>query len=256
MKKALAMTLALLLLVGCAAALAEGNVLVMVNFPAEVPSDTREFVRQHMEYGEVLLVPGFSEVIAALTGGRADMSIMAAYTGSYAVQCNQELGMQALPILPMNFHMILRSADTALYESVNQALKQLVAAGVLEARYQEQVINFREEDAEQADVLDKGNYEKTLRVGVSGDMPPMDFINAAGQPAGYNVAVLYEMEKLLKMNIETVIVPSEARYQALLSEKIDVFFWHTGYVEMPEEIIATEVYARDDACLVTRSEFQ
>ncbi len=66
---------------------------------------------------------------------------------------------------------------------------------------------------------------------MSGDAPPLDYVAADGRPAGYNIALLGEISKIINKNIEIVSLESNAKYTALEAKKIDVFFWQV----MPDE---------------------
>ncbi len=48
----------------------------------------------------------------------------------------------------------------------------------------------------------------TIKVAVTGSLPPMDYVAADGTPAGYNTAVLAEISKRINKNIEIVVVDS------------------------------------------------
>ena len=60
---------------------------------------------------------------------------------------------------------------------------------------------------------------------MTGDLPPLDFVNADGTPAGFNTAVLSEISKRIGKNIEMIQVDSAARGTALTSGQVDVIFW-------------------------------
>lgn len=66
---------------------------------------------------------------------------------------------------------------------------------------------------------------ETIRVGVSGDVPPMDYIRADGTPVGFSTAVMSEVGKRLHRNIELVQVSNVARSLALAQDLVDVVFW-------------------------------
>ena len=88
----------------------------------------------------------------------------------------------------------------------------------------------------------------TIRVAVTGDLPPVDFIDEEGFPAGYSVAVLSEIGRFLKVNIQLVSVSAGARTSALVSERADVVFWYevnrqsTFQPDIPDEVILSEPY--------------
>ena len=67
---------------------------------------------------------------------------------------------------------------------------------------------------------------ETIKVAVTGDLPLIDYIAADGTPAGFNTAVLSEIGKFLKKNIEVVNIEAGARTAALVSGRVDVVFWY------------------------------
>ena len=65
----------------------------------------------------------------------------------------------------------------------------------------------------------------TVKVAVTGDMPPIDYVDEAGKPAGFNTALLAELGRRMQVNIELVNVEAGARTAALVSGRADVVFW-------------------------------
>ncbi|MBR0034752.1 MAG: transporter substrate-binding domain-containing protein, partial [Synergistaceae bacterium] len=83
-------------------------------------------------------------------------------------------------------------------------------------------------------------------------LPPADFISEEGLPAGYSVAVLSEIGKILKVNISTVSVSAGARTAALVSGRADVVFWYEVnkqsklQPDVPNDVILSEPYLEWD----------
>ncbi len=65
----------------------------------------------------------------------------------------------------------------------------------------------------------------TIKVGVTGDLPPFDYMTEAGEPEGFNKAILTEIGKRIGKNIELVSIDAGSRALALSSGQIDVVFW-------------------------------
>ena len=88
----------------------------------------------------------------------------------------------------------------------------------------------------------------TVRVAVTGDIPPIDYISAEGRASGFNVALLAEIGRRLKVNIELVDIDAGARNTALMSGRVDVVFWyetaknHAWDLDTPEGVILSEPY--------------
>ena len=89
---------------------------------------------------------------------------------------------------------------------------------------------------------------QTVRVAVTGDLPPVDFVDEDGLPSGYNLAVLSEIGKFLRVNIVPVNVSAGARTAALVSGRADVVFWYEvnrqteTQPDVPDDVILSEPY--------------
>ena len=89
---------------------------------------------------------------------------------------------------------------------------------------------------------------ETVKIAVTGDMPPIDYIAADGTPAGFNTALLAEIGKRLKVNIELLSVNAGARAAALASGRADGVFWFwfdkvtKTPRDVPAEVVLTEPY--------------
>ena len=66
---------------------------------------------------------------------------------------------------------------------------------------------------------------ETVKIAVTGDMPPIDYVAADGTPAGFNIAMLAEIARRLKINVELVSINSGARAATLASGRADGVFW-------------------------------
>ena len=103
---------------------------------------------------------------------------------------------------------------------------------------------------------------ETVKVAVTGDIPPIDFVAADGTPAGFNMALLAEIAKKVNVNIEIVQVDTGARVAALTSGRADVLFWvnsnsctvHGEFEkgsDIPDGTIVTEPYFTESISFVT-----
>ncbi|MBQ6003051.1 MAG: transporter substrate-binding domain-containing protein [Synergistaceae bacterium] len=87
-----------------------------------------------------------------------------------------------------------------------------------------------------------------VKVAVTGDLPPVDFVDEAGYAAGYSTAVLAEIGRRLQINIEIIQVDTASRTAAIVSGKADVVFWYEvskmtdKYLDVPEEVLISEPY--------------
>ncbi len=93
---------------------------------------------------------------------------------------------------------------------------------------------------------------ETITVALTGDLLPVDYVDAGGAPAGFNVAVLAEISRRLHVNINTIQVETGARLAALTSGRADAVFWfHENlgvgkadylFIERPKGVIISAPY--------------
>ena len=89
---------------------------------------------------------------------------------------------------------------------------------------------------------------ETVKIAVTGDIPPIDYVAADGTPAGFNTAMLAEIARRLKINIKLLNINTGARAAALASERVDGVFWfwfdnlNDGDADTPTGVKLTESY--------------
>lgn len=134
-------------------------------------------------------------------------------------------------ILPSERHLedsfcfALREGDTKLKNELNKAIKAMIADGTL-SKLAKQYINDLRDDAEPPAVpIKQIDGADTIKVAVTGDLPPFDLILPDGTPAGFSTAVLSEISQRIGKNIELISVDSTARASILTSKGADVVFW-------------------------------
>lgn len=106
-----------------------------------------------------------------------------------------------------------------LRNSLNEAITELKAEGTLDAlaeQYLEGNLEF--------DRAEPVEGRETLRVVITGDYAPIDYISPDGTPNGYNVALMQAIGDKLGYNIEYVCVDFTQRLLALTTGKADVIF--------------------------------
>jgi len=165
--------------------------------------------------------------LAMLKSGRADFMLASDVSANYVIQRNPELKSRVFSD-NQGLAMILRKSDGKLRDSINDAINKLKASGKLAGLYKKWITELPVGQDPAMPEIKATAYPETVYVGVSGDVPPLDYVAADGKPSGYNVALLAEISKLIGKNIEIVPLTSMARFAALKSKRIDVFFWLVG----------------------------
>ena len=150
------------------------------------------------------------------------------------------------------FCMLLREEDAELCDRLSAAIAEMKEDGTLEQlrqRYVEDVITGVDPDAVEPEIFPGA---PTIRVAVTGDRPPMDYVSARGEPLGFNTALIAEIAKGLGINVEFVNVNCAARGIALATGVCDIVFWMevgdfenwegADFEDQPENTLVTDPY--------------
>lgn len=124
-----------------------------------------------------------------------------------------------------NFSCAIRENDTELKEKFDAAISSMKSDGTLDNLVEKYIKNLKADEEPPAVAMPKIAGAETIKVGVTGDLPPLDLVLADGTPAGFNTAILSEISQRIVKNIELVQIESNARAAALTSGQVDVIFW-------------------------------
>ena len=152
-----------------------------------------------------------------------------------------------------SFAFAVKKEDTALKTELDGAIKAMKSDGTLDKLVQTYITDVKPENIPAVEIPTIDGAQ-TLKVGVTGDLPPLDFVTADGKPAGFNTAILAEIAKRINRNIEIVNIDSGARAAALNGNQIDVIFWAIlpadgkvpADIDKPNGIEFTEPYFKDE----------
>ncbi|MBR0261691.1 MAG: transporter substrate-binding domain-containing protein [Selenomonadaceae bacterium] len=181
------------------------------------------------------------------------------YTGvaNYLVANNDkyEIASDAsLKTLADNFCFAVRKEDTALKADLDKVIEEMKTDGSLDKMVNDYVTNVDKGQDPPKVEIPKTEGAQTIKVGVTGDLPPLDLILADNSPAGFNTALLAEIAKRSGKNIEVVQIESGARAAALSSKQIDVIFWvvvptvdkFPADIDKPEGVELSTPYFKDN----------
>lgn len=153
-----------------------------------------------------------------------------------------------------NFCFAVKDDDAALKADLDKVLAEMKGDGSLDKLIKEYVTDVDKGKTPPKVEVPKIDGADTIKVGVTGDLPPLDLILPDNSPAGFNTALLSEIAKRLHKNIEVVQVDSGARAAALSAEQIDVIFWvavpedniRPVNIDKPDGIELSEPYFKDN----------
>lgn len=200
-------------------------------------ADALEVLKSFSENRHVITFFGsLTAMLMALNAGRIDEVSMPATTARYIMSQDSSYRLLFTINMPSSISFGFRKDNEALCKEFNGAIRAMKEDGTLKALEDKYIGNGINFTSEAADFEDFDGAE-TIKVAVTGDMPPVDYIDPEGMAAGYNTAVLSEIGKRLKKNFEIISIASGARSAALSSGRADVIFWYrsTEGIKLPEE---------------------
>lgn len=142
----------------------------------------------------------------------------------------------------LEFALAMKPSREKLCEELNEAITEMQEDGTLERLL---VAYVTADEPLDAYLTHRSGKRKTLLVGVTGTLPPLDLYDANGVPCGFSAAFLSELEGYTAYQFEFVRVTPKDAFTALSSGKIDLLFgFGTSKNTTPgkKEYIATKGY--------------
>ena len=210
-------------------------------------NETENTARENISYSNLstALMDLESGKIIKLSVTESVANYVAAHNDKFTVSVNKEN--------LKNFSMMTSESNTKVYDILNNAIKAMKEDGTLDSLMESELMAYINSDPEPKD-LPHFDGARTIKIGVTGDLPPMDFVAANGKAAGFNIALLTEIANRAQVNFELVQIETDARAMALSSGKVDAVFWTRSStctkcgatsVNGVEGILATESYFTD-----------
>ncbi|MBQ7215124.1 MAG: transporter substrate-binding domain-containing protein [Synergistaceae bacterium] len=195
-------------------------------------------------------------MVMALDAGKVDRIEFPEPVGKYFLRQNNNTAKYVIYWLAqgVDYYLSMGFKDgSKWFKPFNAAIKAMNEDDtllLLKAKY----VGHTRDDM-QPITFEKFPNAETVKIAVTGDMPPIDYIAADGTPAGFNTALLAEIGKRLKVNIELLSVNAGARAAALSSGRADgvFWFWYDKTTKTPRDVSAgvslTEPYYTYDTII-------
>ncbi len=143
-------------------------------------------------------------------------------------------------IVGNDFAFMMMENKAALRDEFSAAIAAMKADGTLDRLVKEQIDDLVNGGEIKPIEVPHFDGAETIKVAVTGALPPMDYVAADGTPAGFNTAVLAEIGQRTGKNIELVVVDSLGRAAALASGAVDAVFWTRTSSRVQGSASATE----------------
>ena len=187
---------------------------------ARMPQTSRMYAPKHIFFHNM------STMIAALKSGQIDALSTYRNVSKYLTASNPYLKIvtEGVPKVSDSFCCAMRESDVELRENFNRAIDSMKADGTLDKLVAEYITDVKLDNIPAVE-MPHFDGAQTIKVAVTGDLPPLDLILPDGQPAGFNTALLAAVSEKIGTNFELIDVDSGARAVALTSKQVDVIFW-------------------------------
>lgn len=191
----------------------------------------------YKDYGSI------EEALYALKTGRVKAIWAADATADYLLKTDDTLAridtsdMASIQNMDeARFEFGMAAADTPegreLADMMNSALGYLKEGGILDGLIATYIDNadtqepFTEKDMVINGKAHRAYYyaSKPITVGITGAVPPVELIDAAGKPYGFCVALMDEIGQVLQRGIEFEVLDGETAFTDLMSGRVDLIF--------------------------------
>ncbi len=210
-----------------------------------------------LQSGDIDCMSLYDSVANYVCAKNSDLEVDATYVYDY-----DEMAYEDDSILEMTrgissdeFTFMMLEGNEALRDEFDSAIADIKKDGTLTKLTKEFIIKADfSTDAPASPEFESFDGADTIKVGVTGDLPPFDYMTEAGEPEGFNKAILTEIGKRIGKNIELVSIDTGSRALALSSGNIDVVFW-TRSQELPRKPASNDAHAEAPRTKLTHEEF-
>ena len=185
--------------------------------------DTLDAMLMGLYAGDVGSIEIYQSVARFLCATNQDLMILGKFDLDKETNTFAELALSG--ILSNDFAFLMMEENSELCEEFNSAITAMKADGTLEKLVAEQIDGLVDGGEITPVTMPVIDGAETVKIAVTGALPPMDFVDADGTPAGFNTAVLAEISRRINKNIELLVVDSIGRAAALASGTVDAVFW-------------------------------
>ena len=185
--------------------------------------DTLDALLMALNAGDIDSIEIFQSVARYLCANNDNLRMSVSYDTDKPLNAFAKLVQKG--VTGNDFSFLMMEGSAALRDEFDAAIADMKADGTLERLVREQIDALIDGGEISPVELPRFDDAETIRVAVTGSLPPMDYVAADGTPAGFNTAVLAEIGQRTGKNIELVVVDSLGRAAALASGTVDAVFW-------------------------------
>lgn len=184
----------------------------------------------------------------ALNKGEIDEVALPESVAEYVLNTNDDYEIASISRIEPTFLSFgfRKSDDPEMRDKFNDALLSMKADGTLAIIVSKFITEPGVDTPEPINFIKYKNAD-TVKVAVTGDLPPIDYVSPEGKAEGFNIAVLAEISRRLHINVELVNIDAGARAISLTSGRSDIVFWFESMkgeiqADIPEGVVLSESY--------------
>jgi|GEM_PF-5555187 len=212
---------------------------------------TPEFVREKTGTlpDSLLFTSTTSVAVSCLLDGTGDSLFTLAPVAEFYASRSEGLEAEIFET-GASLSMLVSKDKAELADRLSELIRRFKSDGTIVDLYETWIAAYAEsgrpENADEPPTLplfeftSDGEFPETIRIGVSGTIPLIDYLIDDGVAGGFTAAFASAIATELEANVQFVSVLPEAKISALLDDKIDVYFWH--FLDVPDVCVATEPY--------------
>lgn len=209
-----------------------------------------------------------NEMVMALNAGEIDEILLPEASAEYVLNLHPEYIISCVVIArkaPVLLSLGFTADNPELAKAFNKTINEMKSDGTLinlqgkyimglnTAMMGEMAISDPTTNVPDPVVFRKFDGAKEIKVAVTGDLPPIDYIDPNGSPEGFNAAILAEICGRLGVNVKLINIDSGARASMLASGRADAVFWFEHrrgsegpMYDVPKGVILSEPYYEFD----------
>ncbi len=248
-----AMILVMMILSGCGSSKTDDKQPIKIGTLTQL-NNSPENATKLVNGGELNFFDSFNSMQMALSSGNIQVVQTYGSVAKFMQENNPSFKVTESQTVHLvdKFCCAMREEDVVLKDLFNSAINTMKADGTLDALIHKYITKFEGEPVSVN--IAKIEGADTIKVGITGDLPMLDYVLPNGKPAGFNTAVLSEISKRIDENIELVQIDSAARAAALNSGQVDVVFWvvvpaddsdRPKDFDVPKGVAVTDPYYQD-----------
>lgn len=169
---------------------------------------------------------GTDNAILTLQSGKINALVTTNFEADYYAKMNEKFRAIDFPEYPVKevAYMGVAKNQPEIFDILNSSISELKKNGVLTELTDKYVTNLTKKTQEETITIPNTKGAKTIKVAITGSAIPLDYFDAAGNPAGFDVALLAKIAELKGVNFDIKTYEPNGGLAAVTSGKADVYF--------------------------------